>query len=86
MTELGMADNLYRGFWCFETLTETDKGFAKRMALKNAIKFCMTVLESDPSREHLHRTGPYQNRLEIDRPFWESVQAILSARLKGLPV
>jgi len=86
MTTNEMSTLLIKGFWCFETFTETNQEFAERVAIKNALKHCLMILESDPSCEHMNRPGPYQNRVDADSDFWESVAAILQKKLDESPV
>lgn len=79
------ADILYKDFWCFETYTETNQEFAERVALKNALKHCYHLLETDPGRDHTDKAF-YQHKLGVDKGFYESVAAILEERLKQKPI
>jgi hypothetical protein len=73
------ADILYKDFWCFETFTETNQEFAERVALKNAIKHCYHILETDPDRQHMDKPF-YQHKLGVDDGFYRSVVSILEER------
>jgi hypothetical protein len=79
------ADILYKDFWCFETYTETSQEFAERIALKNALKHCYHILETDPSRDHSDKDF-YQHKLGVDVDFYTNVAAILEERLKQKPI
>ena len=76
-----MAELLRRDFWCFDTYTETSQAFADGMALKNAIKHCGLILNSDPSREHLTHIFN-QHKLGVDDDFWGDVMARLEKRFE----
>ena len=77
-----MAENLYKAFWCFATFTETNnKEFTDEMAVKNALKHCYLILNSDPQRDHMEYDYN-QNKLGVDDDFWMDVSARLEKRLE----
>jgi hypothetical protein len=81
MTANEMVKLLTRDFWCFDTFTETSKEFADQMAVKNALKHCYQIVNSDSSGEHKDKPY-YQNKLGADIDFWDDVIARLETELK----
>ena len=73
-----MVKLLIREFWCFETYTEHSKDYADKMAVKNAIKHCHIIINSDSLKECTNNV-PYQNKFVVDTDFWEDVVARLEA-------
>ena len=78
-----MVKWLIKEFWCFDTYTECGQEFADRMAVKNALKHCYLVLDSDPDREHM-RYDYNQNKLGVDEDFWNDVKARLENLLEKI--
>ena len=73
-----MVKLLIREFWCFETYTEHGEEYANKMAVKNAIKHCHLIINSDSMGEH-REYDFNQNKLGVDTDFWEDVVARLEA-------
>ena len=80
MTAEEMVKTLLKEFWCFDTFTEVNKDFADRVAVKNAYKFTQFILDSDPDCDQI-LFAFNQNKLGVDKDFWESVDAILKSKL-----
>ena len=71
-----MVKLLIREFWCFETYTEHGQEYADKMAVKNAIKHCHLIINSDPLNEYVSKPA-YQNGFAVDGDFWNDVVARL---------
>ena len=71
-----MVKQLIKDFWCFETYTEYGQEYAEKMAVKNAIKHCQLLLNTDPSREY-YEYDFHQNKLGVDDDYWQDVAARL---------
>lgn len=78
-----MVKLLLKEFWCFDTYTECGQEFTDRMAVKNALKHCYLVLDSDPDREHMGYDFN-QNKLGVDDGFWGDVTARLEKLLETI--
>jgi hypothetical protein len=78
-----MVKALIKEFWCFDTYTECGQEFADRMAVKNALKHCYMVLDSDPTREHMEHDYK-QNKLGVDEDFWQDVKVRLENLLEKI--
>ena len=78
-----MVKALLKEFWCFDTYTECGQEFADRVAVKNALKHCYIILNSDPSREHMEYDFN-QNKLGVDEGFWQDVTARLETLLEKI--
>ena len=75
-----MAELLRREFWCFDTYTEISKEFADEMAIKNALRHCYILINTDPAREHMEHIF-YQHKLGVDDDFYGDVIARLEKQL-----
>lgn len=76
-----MVKYLIKEFWCFDTYTECGQEFADRMAVKNALKHCFLILNTDSDRQH-YEYDFKDDKLGVDVDYWESVKARLEKLLE----